>query len=224
MFPSISPHPSPPPLEVFDAWNAEKKNIQHKINQEKPLTEEEKRKKRVYINEREVWYISLGQNLGSESHGKKYFRRPVLVIKKVGSMFFVVPMTTKGKENIFHHEVQSVTYNLNEYSNIPEISRVQLSQARIVDKARFLERIATLSEDDFFSIKRSSQNCFLEPLVLISLISQGIPKDICKNSIANNSQKSKLFPLLTIYSSLFYVSPKHLRTHTKCFYHQQNST
>jgi hypothetical protein len=95
MFPSISPKQSFPALEVFDEWNEEKKKIQQQINEEKSLTEEEKKDKRVYINEREVWYMKLGQNLGSESNGKKFFRRPALVIKKVGSMFFVAPMTTK---------------------------------------------------------------------------------------------------------------------------------
>jgi hypothetical protein len=94
MPPSISSHQYSPSLELFDAWNEEKKNIQNKINQEKILTEEEKRKKRIYINEREIWYTTLGQIIGNESNGKKLFLRPVLVIKKVGSMFFVVPMTT----------------------------------------------------------------------------------------------------------------------------------
>jgi len=94
-FPSISPKQSFPALEKFDEWNKEKKKIQTKIDEEKLLPEEEKKKKRIYINEREIWYTTLGQNIGNESNGKKLFLRPVLVIKKIGSMFFVVPMTTK---------------------------------------------------------------------------------------------------------------------------------
>ncbi len=160
-FPPTSPPQSFPTLEKFDEWNEEKKKIQIKVNEEKNLSEEEKKIKKVYINQREVWYMKLGQNLWSESNGKKYFRRPVLVIKKVGSMFFVVPMTTKWQENIFHHEVQSVTYNLDEYAHIPEVSRVQLSQSRIVDTSRFLERIATVSEADFFSIKKKLSKLLL---------------------------------------------------------------
>lgn len=160
-FLSISPKQSFPVLEVFDDWNEEKKKIQIKVIEEKNLSEEEKKIKKVYVNQREVWYMKLGQNLWSESNGKKYFRRPVLVVKKVGSMFFVIPMTTKWQENIFHHEVQSVTYNLDEYTHIPEVSRVQLSQSRIVDKSRFLERIATVSEADFFSIKKKLSKLLL---------------------------------------------------------------
>ena len=161
MFPSISPKQSVPALEKFDEWNEEKKNLQASIEKQKLLTDAEKKEQRVYINQREIWYMKLGQNVGSESNGKKYFRRPVLIIKKVGSMFFVAPMTTKGQENIFHHEIESVTYNLDEYSQNPDVSRVQLSQSRIVDRGRFLERIGTISQKDFFSIKKKLSNLLL---------------------------------------------------------------
>lgn len=153
MFPTISPKQPFPALEVFDEWNEEKKKIQAKIHEEKLWSEEEKKKKRIYINEREVWYATLGQNIWSESNGKKLFLRPVLVIKKVGSMFFVVPMTTKWKENIFHHDVREAIYNP-EHEYIPDVSRVQLSQARVVDKWRFSHHIATISQDDFMKIKQ----------------------------------------------------------------------
>jgi mRNA-degrading endonuclease toxin of MazEF toxin-antitoxin module len=160
MFPSVSPKQSFPALEVFDEWNLEKKELQSQIQHQKSLPKEEQ-KKIVYINNREVWYAKLGMNLGSESNWKKNFRRPMLVIKKVGSMFFVAPMTTKGQDNIFHHEIRSATYNLEEYSNIPEISRVQLSQVRIIDRWRFLERIGTISENDFFTIKKKLSELIL---------------------------------------------------------------
>ena len=153
MFPSISPKQSFPALEKFDEWNEEKKKIQTKIDEEKLLPEEEKKKKRIYINEREIWYTTLGQNIGNESNGKKLFLRPVLVIKKIGSMFFVVPMTTKWKDNIYHHEVWNVVYD-SEYENVPDVSRVQLSQARVIDKWRFSHHIGTISLDDFVSIKQ----------------------------------------------------------------------
>ena len=94
MFPSVSPKQSFPALEVFDEWNEEKKELQSQIHHQKSLPKEEQ-KKIVYVNNREIWYAKLGMNLGSESNGKKNFRRPMLVIKKVGSMFFVAPMTTK---------------------------------------------------------------------------------------------------------------------------------
>lgn len=62
-FPPTSPPQSFPTLEKFDEWNEEKKKIQIKVNEEKNLSEEEKKIKKVYINQREVWYMKLGQNL-----------------------------------------------------------------------------------------------------------------------------------------------------------------
>lgn len=37
----------------------------------------------IYFNEREVWWASVGINIGNEVDGKNgYFERPVLVLKK----------------------------------------------------------------------------------------------------------------------------------------------
>lgn len=70
-FPFISPKQSFPDLEKFDIWNEEKKLITAKNSDN------------FYVNKKEIWYVKLGINIGSESNGKKYFRRPVLVLKKV---------------------------------------------------------------------------------------------------------------------------------------------
>ncbi len=147
MFPSVSPKQSFPALEVFDEWNEEKKSLTSKEQDS------------FYVNEREIWYIKLGVNVGSESNGKKDFRRPVLVIKKVGSMFFVVPMTTKGKENKFYHTIHTAKYI--SAHHIPEVSRVQLSQVRIVDKKRFIHLLWEVSVPDFQVIKKKLQDLLL---------------------------------------------------------------
>ena len=53
----------------FDKWNLEKKSIHS--NQEFP-----------FYNEREIWWCSLGVNVGFEQDGTgQKFDRPVLVIK-----------------------------------------------------------------------------------------------------------------------------------------------
>lgn len=139
MFPSISPKQSFPVLEVFDEWNEEKKQISHKD------------KENFYVNEREIWYIKLWVNIWSESNGKKDFRRPVLVLKKVGSMFFIIPMTTKGKDNRFYYTIRNAKYISAHHE--PDISRVQLSQVRMIDKKRFIHLLGEVSKDDFEEIK-----------------------------------------------------------------------
>jgi mRNA interferase MazF len=83
MLSSISPKQFPP-LELFDKWNEEKKYL-HSISERKD----------IFINPGEVWYIKMGINIGFEQNGKKEFRRPVLVIKKIGNMFLCMPLTTK---------------------------------------------------------------------------------------------------------------------------------
>lgn len=147
MFPTISQKQSFPALEVFDEWNEEKKLLSS--------TEQND----FYVNEREIWYIKLGVNIWSESNGKKDFRRPALVIKKVGSMFFVVPMTTKGKESKFYHTIATAKYI--SAHHIPEVSRVQLSQVRIADKKRFIHLLWEVSIEDFQIIKKKFQDLLL---------------------------------------------------------------
>ena len=83
MFPQINSRQSFPATEKFDEWNEEKKYL-HSI---KP--------KKKSIHPRDIWYVKLGQNMGNEENGKKEFRRPVLVIKRIGNMYFCVPLTTK---------------------------------------------------------------------------------------------------------------------------------
>jgi mRNA-degrading endonuclease toxin of MazEF toxin-antitoxin module len=138
LLPASSKH-SPPNFQAFDEWNEEKKKIHKK---------EEVR----FIKEREVWYIALGQNIWNESNGKQLFLRPALVLKKVWNMFFVAPMTTKGRDSIFYHTLGHIHY-IPELP-IPAVSRVQLSQAKIIDKRRFSQHIATVPKEEFESIKK----------------------------------------------------------------------
>ena len=83
MFPNVSPKQSFPALEKFDEWNEEKKGI-HQKNAEK-----------VFISPREIWYVKMCVNIGNETNGKKEFLRPVLVLKRVGNLIFIAPLTTK---------------------------------------------------------------------------------------------------------------------------------
>ena len=41
------------------------------------------RRKKVYFKEREIWWVSLGVNIGHEQDGKNIrFERPVLILKR----------------------------------------------------------------------------------------------------------------------------------------------
>ena len=98
------------------------------------------------IIEGEVWWCSLGRNLGVEMNGKSsLFSRPVLVYKKLGSLGFIgIPFTSKIKTGswytgiVFHDKKQTVV----------------LSQIRILSVARLSSRMGTLDIADFERVRK----------------------------------------------------------------------
>ncbi len=57
---------------------------------------------RVVFKQRELWWCSVGINLGEEIYGKgEKFTRPVLIFKKFTSnSFMALPLTTKEKKEV----------------------------------------------------------------------------------------------------------------------------
>jgi mRNA interferase MazF len=127
----------------FDGW-AELKPKLHSIN-----------KANIYFQERDVWWCSLGCNIGGEQDGKNaIFNRPVLVSKKFNhDVFYGLPMTTKNKDNPYYIKI---TFGGREVS-------VLLSQMRIFDKKRFQRKIGQLDTADFERVIRSFKNLFITP-------------------------------------------------------------
>lgn len=108
--------------EKYDNWN--------KLKQEINILEQ----KEFYVKEREVWYIHNWMNIWFESNWKwEDFKRPVLVLKKVGALFFIATMTTKWKDNRFFYKLDNDCFGKDSY--------VTLSQVKIIDKRRFFEHI-----------------------------------------------------------------------------------
>ena len=125
----------------FDTWNNLKKQVNKKEIQR-------------YIKERQVWYVNLWKNIWFEEDGKwDLFKRPILVVKKVWSVFFVVPLTTKWKDNQFYYKFKDWTFKKDSYSI--------LSQVRILDKNRFIVHIWNIDKSDFEKIKKSLQKLLL---------------------------------------------------------------
>jgi len=126
--------------ERFDNWN--------KLKQEIHLWESDN----FFVKEWQVWFINQWENIWTESNWKwKFFKRAVLVLKKVWNLFFVVSMTTKWKEN------NKFYYNLDK-SYFNKKSAVILSQVKVIDKNRFFEEIWIISENDFEKIKKELKN------------------------------------------------------------------
>lgn len=89
-----------------------------------------------YVSERDVWWASLGENVGSETNGKNFhFERPVIIIKRFSKdMLFVVPTTTKPKEGSWYHSV--------EYDGVQ--TKAILAQARTISAKRLIRKIGHL--------------------------------------------------------------------------------
>ena len=71
----------------YQRWHEEKTAIEDSYGQ------------RVFFHEREVWWCSIGFNVGFEQDGRgEKFARPVLVFKKFNKeVFWAIPLSTKIK-------------------------------------------------------------------------------------------------------------------------------
>ncbi len=118
----------------FESWNKEKQKI-------------EKKERKLYIKEREIWWCSLGVNIGSELDGKNdSYERPVLVIKILSKgTFLTLPLTTKGKVDRDHVQIKTEKV----------ISFVSLSQVRVVSIKRFSRKVDTLPKELFTAIQKT---------------------------------------------------------------------
>jgi len=74
--------------EVFDQWNKVKINAHLKENN-------------VGFKVRDIFWLRIGQNIGSEEFGKgNEFQRPVLIVRKLThDLFMGVPLTSSIKED-----------------------------------------------------------------------------------------------------------------------------
>jgi len=102
-------------------------------------------KKEQYFKERDIFWVSIGVNIGFEQDGKGgIFSRPVLIVKKYGkNIFFGIPLSTQIKEGSFFFD----------FELDGQKSSALLVQARIYDAKRLENKIGKLSVDDFKMLK-----------------------------------------------------------------------
>ncbi|MFH0853916.1 MAG: type II toxin-antitoxin system PemK/MazF family toxin [bacterium] len=119
-------------MKDFQKWHIQKNEL-HKSN------------KCIYFRIREIWWCSVGLNIGCEQDGKNdQFERPILVLKKFNNdMLWVLPLTTVIKTGQYYY---SFEYNNNAYSVI-------LSQLRVISSKRLLRRIRKIGQRDFEEIR-----------------------------------------------------------------------
>ena len=125
----------------FDTWNTKKKAIHH--DGVAP-----------FYHEREIWWCSLGVNVGFEQDGTgKQFDRPVVIIRGFNkNTFFGVALTGKKKEGKYYCYLNTVQ---------GRDATAVLSQVRLIDTKRLVRKIKTLDEQLFLELKKRLQNALL---------------------------------------------------------------
>ncbi len=102
-------------------------------------------KEPVYFREKEIWWASLGINIGHEQDGKnESFERPILVLKKFNrDILWALPMTSKDKTDKYYYQF--------EYDG--EKRSVILSQLRLISSRRLLRRVRVFPNKDFEEVR-----------------------------------------------------------------------
>ena len=87
----------------------------------------------IYFREGEMWWASLGANIGYEQNGKhENFERPVLILRKFSRhVLWVIPLSTKLKDHTYYYHND---YDGKMYSAI-------LIQLRLISCKRLVRRI-----------------------------------------------------------------------------------
>ncbi|MEK7117354.1 MAG: type II toxin-antitoxin system PemK/MazF family toxin [Patescibacteria group bacterium] len=120
-------------LKIFVSWTKLKVKIH--------LSE-----RKVYPKVREIWWVSIGQNIGVEINGKnENFERPVLVIKVFNNLsVLVAPISSAVKEDKYC--IQFINEN-------GEKNVINMSQIRSMSTKRFIRKVGNLKIEDFEKVK-----------------------------------------------------------------------
>lgn len=119
----------------FEKWHDEKNKLHEKES-------------RVYFHEREVWWCSIGANVGFEEDGKgKRFSRPVVIVRKFNKeVSLAIPLTTKMRTGRYYFPMKL-------HDTIPRMA--VLSQIRLIDAKRLSDKFGVVTEENFFEMKKA---------------------------------------------------------------------
>jgi mRNA interferase MazF len=119
----------------FDRWNEKKKNID--------------RWTFTQFVHREVWWCSLGVNIGREENGNdEFLERRVLVLNKFNEdMVLAIPMTSTVRKTPYHFPIP---YNGTKVALI-------LSQLRLVSTKRLTRRMFRIPDPLFDEVRAAVQ-------------------------------------------------------------------
>ena len=129
-------------MKKFDEWNETKK-----------LTEVNMR--RVGIKPRELFWVKIGQNIGSEEYGKgENFTRPVIIVRKLThDLFLGIPTTTSYKNDDYFH-----SFEYNNKSKGKTNTTAMILQIKVFSTKRLMNRIGMVDKENFKTIQEKIKN------------------------------------------------------------------
>lgn len=140
----------------FDQWNELKKSL-------------DQIETAYSVHDGEVWYCSIGLNIGNEQDGKHgFFERPVLIIRTWSSNSFLgVPLSSTLREGDYYYMI----------SFTDRKSCAMLAQMRVFDCRRLQRRLTHISAQDLWKIRGRISNLILlknsnPPLLADSQVAQ----------------------------------------------------
>ena len=108
------------------------------------------------FEEREIWWVILGENIGHEENGRgNYFVRPFVVIRKFNKeLLFGIPCSSVTKENKYYFKIVVQAGNFK--------TSAMLSQARTISSKRLLKVVDKIGEESFGELKKALSKALLE--------------------------------------------------------------
>ncbi|HCC83296.1 TPA: hypothetical protein DEP96_00430 [Candidatus Uhrbacteria bacterium] len=123
----------------FEAWHKRKQII---VDRETY--------RQIFFREKDVWWCSLGLNIGTESYGKgDWFRRPVLILKKLSNDLCICPPIT-SKRRIGSWFASIMINGIEKW--------VMLCQIKTLHRKRFGIKIGFISDSDFTKVKEKLES------------------------------------------------------------------
>ena len=114
----------------LDRWNEIKKTTHRNVTVHE-----------LFPREREIWWCSVGVNIGVETDGKhETFERPVLIVRVFNrEMLWAIPITSTIKVSPFYYS----------FLFKGESRSVVLTQIRAMSVKRLLRQVDVMSNEDF---------------------------------------------------------------------------
>ncbi|MFA6278638.1 MAG: type II toxin-antitoxin system PemK/MazF family toxin [Candidatus Paceibacterota bacterium] len=130
--------------EGLEQWNEIKKALRGLVNFPRP-------------KKRQVWWCTVGLNIGSEQSCDEGFERPVLVIKVFGTIFWGIPITSsdpdgKKEVNPLFYKIEGVSYTTADGKNKILEGYIALHQLRAYDARRLKRKILRIDVGLFSKI------------------------------------------------------------------------